>query len=671
MASEIRTALLIAEPLGLRSAGGVLLPESLLHASAVRTSAVRTSAVRSDAAAGTKSAMVLQSSGFRSKPAAHISRPVNLHANRLEPSALLSVVSPQASAKPLLNKQTHFRLWSWTKIRSALLVLYAALVGFLLVRIAAGLGIAFRLWRRAEPVADLEFASVPSAKPAPRVRVSPDLTTPVTIGSTILLPADFETWDETKLRIVLAHEQSHVRQGDFYLQTIAAVHLAVFWFSPLGWWLQRKLSELGEALSDRAGLEEASSPAAYAQVLLEFAATPRRRSLAGALAGPLTGVAMARTSNLSSRIERVLNDRRFRLAFLGGRYHAVAAAILVPAALVAAVGMIRIAPPVEAAHTSVLSAQPARVKTSSAAVVNPGTMELIAQIAPVVGGQFNLTSLIQDVAPAAPTVVPDAPAAPDVAEPAPEPEQAQESDARPAPKEKRHSQVWVSDDNGESFAIVQENGDKSIHMNDNHNEEFEKARRTMHGNYIWFERDGKSYVIDNPAIVAKSQALFKGNPELDRRMTELEKKQAELNKKMADIEPEMAKAKLPGPELAQQMAKLEAELAVQGEAFKKLSAQISKNTSEAKLDQIQEQMGDLQGKIGDIQGHIGDIQGEIGEQQGRIGEKQGELGEQMGELGEQMGEIGEQQGKDAEEASRKLKLVIDQAMRDGQARPID
>ena len=34
---------------------------------------------------------------------------------------------------------------------------------------------------------------------------------------------------------------------------------ALFWFSPLGWWLKRKLSDLGEAISDRAGLEEAAS----------------------------------------------------------------------------------------------------------------------------------------------------------------------------------------------------------------------------------------------------------------------------------------------------------------------------------------------------------------------------------------------------------------------------
>jgi hypothetical protein len=46
---------------------------------------------------------------------------------------------------------------------------------------------------------------------------------------------------------------------DFYLQVLAGLYGAMFWFSPLGWWLKRKLSELGEAISDLAGLEEAAS----------------------------------------------------------------------------------------------------------------------------------------------------------------------------------------------------------------------------------------------------------------------------------------------------------------------------------------------------------------------------------------------------------------------------
>ena len=93
-----------------------------------------------------------------------------------------------------------------------------------------------------------------------------------------MLPDDYDEWDTEKLRIVLAHERSHVRQGDFYLQALAGLYAAIFWFSPLGWWLKRKLSDLSEAISDHAGLEEAAGHASYAQhpAGIRRPAAPRR-----------------------------------------------------------------------------------------------------------------------------------------------------------------------------------------------------------------------------------------------------------------------------------------------------------------------------------------------------------------------------------------------------------
>ena len=112
------------------------------------------------------------------------------------------------------------------------------------------------------------------------------------------------------MRIVVAHERSHVRQGDFDLQALAGVYTAIFWLSPLGWWLKRKLSDLSETISDHAGLEEAESHASYARILLEFAALPRRTQV---------GVAMAHSGRIAERIERLLNENSFRQAFTGGR----------------------------------------------------------------------------------------------------------------------------------------------------------------------------------------------------------------------------------------------------------------------------------------------------------------------------------------------------------------
>ena len=580
-------------------------------------------------------------------------------------STVETISAPVAPAASVVKASPAAQIshWSAARVRSWAIGAYLALVGLLLLRALAGLSIAFRVWRRAKPVADF------AVNGHLHVRVSPDLATPVTIGSTILLPADYLEWDEAKLRVVLAHEGSHVRQGDFYLQLLAAVHVAVFWFSPLGWWLQRKLSELGEALSDRAGLEQAKDPASYAQILLEFAAMPRTNPFAGAL----TGVAMARSSNLSGRIERILNDRRFRLEFLGGRRHAFLTALLVPVALVAVVACIRIVPAVEAAQAPKIAPVNGQVTGEvtgkvSGQVTGSVTGEVTGQIAPAVPDQVSTINLAQSPAPVVPVLAPPpAPPAADMEPPTPpEPDEVQDVVAPPAPGHKHGTHIWIN--NGDdSFAIVHENGDGTMHWNGEYNNDLGRLRDKLKlkGDYIWFEHDGKSYVVTDAAMVAQAQQMFKGDPELERQMKMLEDKQKVWEKKMKELEPEMEKARLPGPEFAAQIAKLNAQLAeLQTDKFKKMTEQMNKESS-------QEKIGELQEKMGEIQSQLGEIQGRIGERQGEIGEKQGAIGEKMGELGEQMGQIGEKQGKIAEEAARKLRSILDQAVKDGKAKPVE
>ncbi len=672
------------------------------------------------------------------------------------------VVTTSASSnfsEPLPQPPHHF--WTWSRVRSMGLPLYFAVAAVLLLRMLLGLAIALRIWRRAQPATD----SIPGVG----TRISRDLTTPVTIGSTVILPSDYAEWDQAKLRIVLAHEQSHIRQGDFYLQVLAALHAATFWFSPLGWWLQRKLSELGEALSDRAGLAEAPSPAAYAQILLEFAAQPRTSRFSGLFTGPLTGVPMARSSNISSRIERILGSSRFQFAALTNRRHAILAAAMVPIALVAAVACIRIVPAVEAAQ-----------QTQAPAPVPVQAQPTTGQVAAATPDQVTTTDLPQSETP---TPAPPAPPAPPMSKREPPqgpfgevagpaipalpaiPAIPAEEAIPPTPPMPPKGFAWGysrgKDGNG-SFAVVR-GKDSTAYMNGHDGKAFEEAKRKYHSDFLWFERDGKSYVVTDPAIVAQAQSLFQTNQPLQIRQAELQRMQAKLQAEMANLKPEIDTAKRPGPEFDAEMAKVQQEIAslhldklsanlsqqfsadqqaqynkqladlaaqtararLAGPEFqtqlskleqqlavlessesrqlsekiakqlrdsKQLTGQNTRNLSKQLTDaeveaqvrnaeklqemaeeqaaELQSQLGDLDGRIGDIQGHIGDIQGEIGERMGKIGEKQGEIGERMGKLGEEMGKIGEQEGKIAEEASRKVQSLIDQAIRNGKAVPL-
>ena len=153
------------------------------------------------------------------------------------------------------------------------------------------------------------------------------------MASSVLLPGSYTAWDEATLRVVLTHERAHVRQRDFYVHLLTGLHCALFWFNPLSWWLQRQLAELGEALSDCAAVEQAESRASYAETLLAFATRGR---------APFAGVAMAGTSNLTPRIERLLNDGGFERSFAGKRRLPVVAAAVVVLAMFASTSIVRV-----------------------------------------------------------------------------------------------------------------------------------------------------------------------------------------------------------------------------------------------------------------------------------------------------------------------------------------
>jgi hypothetical protein len=77
--------------------------------------------------------------------------------------------------------------------------------------------VTWRLLRKSHPITEDWTAGLD-------VRLSAAVPTPVTFGTTILLPAECLDWGPTKRRAVLAHERSHVLRGDFYVLLLATLH---------------------------------------------------------------------------------------------------------------------------------------------------------------------------------------------------------------------------------------------------------------------------------------------------------------------------------------------------------------------------------------------------------------------------------------------------------------
>jgi TonB family protein len=127
---------------------------------------------------------------------------------------------------------------------------------------------------------------------------------PVTVGwlkPSVILPDSWRRWPQEQLNAVLTHEDEHARRRDPLVQWLALLNRAIFWFHPLAWWLERRLSALAEEACDAAVLARGHDPFQYSECLLEMARVVRQ---SGARVHAV-GMAMPGTF-LPQRVRRIL-----------------------------------------------------------------------------------------------------------------------------------------------------------------------------------------------------------------------------------------------------------------------------------------------------------------------------------------------------------------------------
>jgi beta-lactamase regulating signal transducer with metallopeptidase domain len=131
--------------------------------------------------------------------------------------------------------------------------------------LAGTLFAAFRLIQAGRRTRNLLAASHPFADD---VRISDDITSPVTIGRTILIPRSLE--GSELLPAALAHERTHVLRRDFAVNALLQLIALPLWFHPMALLLRCEIAELRELACDEAAARQ-SSPRAYASALIRIA----------------------------------------------------------------------------------------------------------------------------------------------------------------------------------------------------------------------------------------------------------------------------------------------------------------------------------------------------------------------------------------------------------------
>ena len=535
----------------------------------------------------------------------------------------------------------------WT---SAAVIVYLAIALFLFARLVVGMLLARRLVRNSIAIHDPRLNALiqyPNSRRVPQIHESQAVSVPLTIGvlsPTVLLPVYWREWDSEKLAGVLNHEISHVTRLDCLTQYVSLLHRAVFWFSPLAWWLNRRVIELAEQASDEDALARGADQSSYARMLLGFlasvqAAPGRVRWQGVSLAG--LGASSGRAEK---RLEKVLAWRGDKKMATKKSALILAVVLMLPVSYLVAAGR-PVSPALAAQAVATIAQDQAPAAPSQQPAQRPSIDTAPAKAATPQAPRPGST----DVAPAAPanSASPAAPSSDSLVA-----ESAQDQ----ANSGSRHRGFWYryGYDNEQRFVIMSGKSD-SFTMSGSGEDarHVEKLKKRIPGDFIWFERDEKSYIIRDQATVDRARALWAPQEELGKKQEALGKQQEALGRQQEQLGKRMQEVRVKVPDMTAELDKLKAEL-----------QQLGPNASV-------EQIGRIQSQIGRLQSNMGRIQSEAGDERGKLGEEMGALGSKQGELGRQQGELGQQQAALSQKANEEMRQLLDDAIKKGIAQPED
>ncbi|MFP3939984.1 MAG: M56 family metallopeptidase, partial [Thermoanaerobaculia bacterium] len=545
--------------------------------------------------------------------------------------------------------------------REALAALWLAGVGLGAAGLARELAAARRMRRLSRPATDPDLLATFEAlrrrlrvRSGVELRLSDRVPGPLTTGwlrpAVLVSPRTLENLDRGQRAMALGHELLHVRRGDLWAAWVPRLARWLFFFHPLAALAAREHVLAREAACDAAVLRELdAAPRDYGRLLLRWAprgpAGSAPEGLGYAAGASPSFVHLKRRLEMLDRCDR--NPHRLRPALW--TLAVVALAALVP---------IRIT-----AHAPA----PPEPPTTPAEAVPPTAPTPPAAPGPVQTAQ-----------------VPDAPAPPAAPPPGPAPAAAPEPPRPPEPPDEADGHSWFFSDDGDAWALLDEDAHVWIHGASGDAERARALRDRFDSPVLWFARDGQEYVIRDSATIARAREVLEPQRELGRRQGELGRQQGELGRRQKALGRQQGELGQGQGELGSQQGELghrQGELGAEqaATAAERAALEVERATGERK-EELASRSTELEARrrvlerrmreLGSRQRELAQRQRSLAAEQRELARPQRELAERQRALAERQRELARAQVEAAKRARTEMRRLLDRALAGGLAEPL-
>ncbi|MCY1019383.1 M56 family metallopeptidase [Pyxidicoccus sp. MSG2] len=572
----------------------------------------------------------------------------------------------------------------WSRVLAwVLLAAWAAGVAWQLRSHVRGWATMRRLRRSARPLAHpvlesevRELSAVAKLWRVPRLLVSESVASPLATGlldPVVVLPAKaVRRLPVEALRMALAHELAHLRRGDLWLGWVPALAEALLFFHPLARRAAREYALAREEACDAEALRlTGAEPADYGELLIAFGVA-RGAGTAAAMGASAHIHALHRRLSMLEHVDAVpARSRRLLKVALS----ALGLAALVPFQVVAqepaapasndaskgAKAAVPPAPPAaRVAATPPVPPAPAAPRVAGTPPVPP------APAAPRVAGTPPVppTPRVAGIPPVLPVpaglpvprvgAVPSVLPLPRVAAVAPVPP------PPPAPPRGRHDD---DDDDDSSYVLLADNmammNGSSVDLN------LAGMFKQPGKELLYVRRKGEAFIIRDPATLKAVRTALEPTRELGKAQGDLGEKQGALGGKQGDLGQKQGELGMKQGELGIKQAEL-----AHKQAGLNLEEMRLERLPEAERDRRQAELRKQEQALEQEMKVLEKQQEALGEQQEALGREQEKLGEEQEALGREQEKLGEQQEAQSNEAEKKVRGLIDEALRKGLGQPL-